>query len=117
MKMPKEMKEKWLAALRGNEYPQGYMQLQDYNGGYCCLGVLEMVCDGKVERASMRGGPVLTYPTEDWCLSHKVDFSPAEMRILGQMNDGKPDPFSAGQIGACSFSEIADFIEKEVEAV
>lgn len=37
--MNKEVKEKWVKALRSGEYKQGYSSLSD-NNQYCCLGVL-----------------------------------------------------------------------------
>lgn len=40
--MDKELKEKWVAALRSGKYKQGRMVLRDGNNNYCCLGVL---CD------------------------------------------------------------------------
>ncbi len=39
--MNKEIKDRWLAALRSGEYKQTTLYLKDDNG-YCCLGVL---CD------------------------------------------------------------------------
>lgn len=45
MKMNKEVKKKWVEALRGGDYEQATERLRDSFGGgygYCCLGVL---CD------------------------------------------------------------------------
>ena len=38
--MNKEVKEKWLAALRSGEYKQGRGKLCSLDKEYCCLGVL-----------------------------------------------------------------------------
>jgi len=38
--MKKEMKEKWIAALRGGKYKQCQGELKDDSGRHCCLGVL-----------------------------------------------------------------------------
>jgi hypothetical protein len=38
--MNPEIKQKWVEALRSGKYKQGYKQLRDENGAYCCLGVL-----------------------------------------------------------------------------
>src|ERR1044072_871955 len=47
-KLPKEIKEKWLKALRGGRYRQGTGQLKnEMNGSYCCLGVLCQVVNPK----------------------------------------------------------------------
>lgn len=40
MKMPRELKEKWIEALRSGKYKQGYGVLKT-KGEYCCLGVLQ----------------------------------------------------------------------------
>ncbi len=40
--MNKEVKAKWVAALRSGEYVQGHGQLLTKSGEFCCLGVL---CD------------------------------------------------------------------------
>lgn len=42
--MDKELKAKWVRALRSGRYAQGFGVLkEDGNGGYCCLGVLANV--------------------------------------------------------------------------
>jgi DNA-directed RNA polymerase subunit N (RpoN/RPB10) len=44
--MDKELKAKWVAALRSGEYQQGYATLYDSGiDRYCCLGVLISVAD------------------------------------------------------------------------
>ena len=45
-----EVIEKWCAALRSGEYQKGVGRLQDDKGNYCCLGVLQMILSGEVER-------------------------------------------------------------------
>lgn len=37
-KLPKDVKKKWVAALRSGKYEQG-RQFLESNGEYCCLGV------------------------------------------------------------------------------
>lgn len=44
----KELKRKWVAALRCGLYKQVTGVLQDGVGGYCCLGVLCDIEDGVV---------------------------------------------------------------------
>ena len=44
-KLPKPLKRKWLAALRGRKYKQGKGTLFDEGDNtFCCLGVLGSVC-------------------------------------------------------------------------
>lgn len=60
--MDKNIKEKWVAALRSGEYKQANGVLRDEWGGFCCLGVL---CD----LADKEGLPLRVYPPEpdvDW---------------------------------------------------
>lgn len=52
--MPKKIAKAWLAALRSGKYKQGQNRLHDKrSGGMCCLGVLEHVCEGMVERGQL----------------------------------------------------------------
>lgn len=39
-RMDPEIKDEWLMALRSGEYIQGRSRLKNYEGRYCCLGVL-----------------------------------------------------------------------------
>ena len=116
MKMPELMKKKWLAALRSGEYDQGQGRLCTVdNTAYCCLGVLQMVCDKDVQRWS-DSGESMGMPTPEWWESHGVKDTAVSTRgttlphQLSAMNDGdsenEPD----------DFLEIADYIEKNVEA-
>ena len=88
--MDRELKAKWIAALRSGEYKQ---TSGDYyspkTGGYCCLGVLSCVKEGREMR-------------EESCSTLKKDEGNAELvSALISMNDsGK------------SFADIADFIEQ-----
>ena len=117
--MPKELKEKWLAALRSGEYEQGKDSL--YNGNsYCCLGVLQKVADGDVERDS--NGRDLVLPSRIWGVEHlctadgNPEFDPflpslKEKRIQGHQS------CSLANDGGYAFPEIADAIELHVQGV
>lgn len=108
--MPKDLKDKWLAALRSGEYKQCKGTLSD-GEGYCCLGVLQMVADGRVERFN---GVPEAVPTISWYGRHHIGilddlraFSLKDgCRALAEMNDG-----------GLSFKEVADAIERGVEGV
>jgi hypothetical protein len=46
--MDKELKTKWILALQSGEYRKGKSELHNFKKDtYCCLGVLQMVTDGK----------------------------------------------------------------------
>lgn len=112
MKMPAETKAKWLEALRSGEYKQGTQALKTEDGNYCCLGVLEMVCEGQVERtlgtSGHPDGRIAVMPTSAFYTRNNINasletFSPG---VLSEMND----------VGKLSFADIADYIEQNVEA-
>ena len=107
--MPKDLKDKWLAALRSGEYKQCKSTLSD-GVGYCCLGVLQMVADGQVEKETDAMAEMV--PTNLWYVNHKVKnyysrgFCLGDDSALAEMNDS-----------GMSFKDIADVIEREVEGV
>lgn len=105
MKMPKDIKEKWVHALLSGKYIQGKGFLKTQDGKYCCLGVLEDVCDGKVETFSNHKGAVISqsFPSSYWLHEHKIVAGDAACEDLASMNDG-----------GVSFVEIARIIERDV---
>jgi hypothetical protein len=105
MKMNKEIKEKWIAALRSGNYVQGreFLCKRDYNPKeyrFCCLGVL---CDlsnpsrwhHEEDNNSLYELENDIYgndmPTRDFLESLGIAWNTAE--ILANMNDGG-EPFS-----------------------
>tara|TARA_R110000868_G_scaffold1729_2_gene13869 strand:- start:1789 stop:2079 length:291 start_codon:yes stop_codon:yes gene_type:complete len=49
MKFTKEIKEKWLKAMKSGQYKQGFGKLYDEgNNTYCALGVLDKVLNMKL---------------------------------------------------------------------
>lgn len=125
--MKKELKDKWLAALRSGEYVQTKAVLEqlDENGkavGHCCLGVLCRVAG--IKATGFR--PEQEYPSGDMTPKHTI-FEGNMMKMLGDettfelgmdkempftlacMNDGEDD-VSPPQ----SFAQIADYIEHNV---
>lgn len=123
--MPKEMKAKWLEALRSGKYPQGRDTLFD-GYGYCCLGVLQVAIDGTVEKGD--DGSVLSYPTKYWCrekgvpLSHNHRVYAGAPEILERLDppleiDGYLTCASEHNDAGHSFDKIADAIEEQIEGV
>jgi hypothetical protein len=115
--MPKETLQKWLTALRSGEYKQATGALEN-GGGYCCLGVLQMCTDGKVERYyGTPEKPAEGLPTVDWLQSNSITFLDhlatdcrepflSSLNMLASIaNDGDND------YGQYNFLEIADAIE------
>jgi hypothetical protein len=124
--MPADLKAKWLQALRSGEYKQGYRKLFDAEtGGFCCLGVLQHVLDGKVEtdeagasrglpsceRAKSKGlsTPVSSMRKHGWCPI--VPFKDGELQ-LSAINDIRQYDGSSN-----NFLTIANLIEEHVEGI
>lgn len=110
--MNKEIKEKWLCALRGGKYKQGRNVLKKKNEKgeieYCCLGVL---CDIYLKNNNGKWVQGMSYSCEgrqntlpngvkDW--SNFDDFRKEE-RLINQ-NDTKKE----------NFKTIANWIEKNL---
>lgn len=114
IRMPKELLAKWLAALRSGEYKQGVGQLKS-DGGYCCLGVLQMVTDGNVEVEKY--GPALL-PSLHWLAEHGITFGTCDEDKAGEGHSVSPflpalrhSASNSNDMGAWKFSDIADAIE------
>lgn len=109
--MDKELKQKWIDALRSGKYEQGTGSLED-NGKYCCLGVLAVVGELAERRAHSPSGRThfywgdgvftsSTFP-DSACL--KVGLWNGVYGMLMHMNDSDKK----------SFAEIADWIEENI---
>ncbi len=129
--MPRVLLNDWLHALDTQKYKKGVATMKNGIGGYCCLGVLQMVASGDVERiptgAASGDTPDVTtyrgYPTAEWKEKHKVTFlsqpdncAPAipsldvDMGVsIADLNDDK--------IGYLTFPQIADFIRLHAVAL
>jgi hypothetical protein len=121
--MDAQLKAKWIEALRSGEYRQAQGSLHDQdNGGYCCLGVLCKVmgaefgsvgddADQSYDYVPHIGRRVLS-AGEDEELGADVlgEIGIPDQKPLIQMNDGNTDL----GIAQHSFSEIADYIEKNL---
>ncbi len=95
--MDKELKAKWVAALRSGEYKQGKTFLRREDNSYCCLGVLLDVAG--VDRKKWDG--MCITPFKGGVGNEYLDSCDASP--LANMNDeGKP------------FTEIADYIEENL---
>lgn len=94
--MNKEIKARWVEALRSGKYKQGKKCLRSESDTYCCLGVL---CDIKQKDIWENSITFDSFPPSyilDWA---KLDFHTTIN--LADMNDN----------GGASFEEIADWIE------
>ena len=115
--MKKELKEKWVAALRSGNYQQGRYALKRTNNTYCCLGVL---CEVGGETFEFQPpSELIDYPTACQLkrFPYQTAYLPSQLytefgldkqitRELIALNDDK----------GLTFSEIADYIEANIPA-
>lgn len=109
--MNKEIKEKWVAALRSGEYKQAEGILYDpKQRSYCCLGVLCKIVEGHnpTDADTCDEGEYLAYD-----IIEKIELPHETQRKLAKMNDGS-GIFDSETIHPHSFSEIADYIERNL---
>jgi hypothetical protein len=127
VKMDTELKAKWINALRSGEYTQAEGMLHDSeNGGYCCLGVLCKVMGAEFGEAIEASDDDEYGPsTYDYVphIGNKVLGCDEELKDIICKDLGIPDQSQLimrndGNEGLGvrkhSFSEIADYIEKNL---
>lgn len=121
--MNKEIKEKWVAALRSGDYKQGHGGLSR-NREYCCLGVL---CDLAVKagvckfKAGKAGESYLNEDKDEY--DGGVNYLPDSVQNWAGIDDSNPivgeDKSDANDclayrndVEGLNFNQIADLIEK-----
>ena len=92
--MDKELKAKWVSALRGGKYRQARGVLRRDKRTFCCIGVGVMVLDEKFDFQSQA--------TMEASMALGLDC--AEKETLVDMNDYQ----------SATFAEIADYIESNL---
>jgi hypothetical protein len=124
IRMPAELADKWLAALRSGEYHQASGMLCRAAGGerhsaptgYCCLGVLQVVADGDVEHYD--DGRSRLLPSNQWLQDHGVSFNQPKANVYVRApylpSLGCAANF-ANDSGEFDFPAIADAIEAALE--
>ena len=90
--MDAELKQKWVAALRSGEYKQCQRVLHD-GVGYCCIGVLEAISGLAPEKNAVMIGEGIV---------DRIGGVNYKSALVSLNDNGK------------SFSEIADYIEKNL---
>jgi hypothetical protein len=109
--MKKELKERWITALRSGDYGQSQGCLQD-KYGWCCLGVLCNIVDGTkwiepaenvMEHEYDFGNEVVLedMPPREWLENHGLPHGLAK-ELAGLNDDG------------VQFVEIAEYIKENV---
>ena len=92
--MDASLKTKWVKALRGGKYEQGYARFERDGRWFCCLGVL----------CSVAGEKTASGVSDNWSFADEV---------LGRMTSGEnwSDHLSVMNDSRATFPEIADYIE------
>lgn len=106
--MTKELRDKWVAALRSGRYKQGKYRLRDREGGFCPLGVLLDV-SGLGEWIGGVDGPYSYKPHNgEYPFLHHVpeNLIPLKkQRVIIRGND----------FNQVSFHEVARWVQENVE--
>lgn len=117
IRLPKELAEKWIAALRSKEYKQGKNFLySEKTDCYCCLGVLGCVLGTEKENMNefssrLIGNAISGLPEDinfndsQQILSNEYNRLSNNVLFFIKINDEKKK----------TFSEIADVIQNECE--
>ena len=116
--MPKELKSKWTEALRSGKYEQGEGVLYDKESdSYCCLGVLCSIVGPSsydIVRAEVPDGDFYKDNNielgGDWSFLEGEYQESAEYKLT-MMNDGGEG------YDKKTFTEIAEWIEKNIEGI
>jgi hypothetical protein len=99
--MNEDLKEKWVAALRGDDYEQCQYKLRDDKNRYCCLGVLLDVHDHEFVQQM---GDVDSSEDGYRKLRDEIGLSQEQLWEFYELNDTKQLPFKA----------IADYVEENI---
>lgn len=110
--MNKEVKAKWVAALRSGEYKQATGRLRS-DDGFCCLGVL---CDLHSKETGEGWGPAYTYSGESATLDRRVvawASMPYRLGATVQIDDSVRALTEHNDEGK-TFAQIAKAIEEQL---
>lgn len=121
--MNKWVKRKWVRALRSGEYEKGKYRLwsgdpeNEYDLGYCCLGVLlcEMVPEfTRIDRGELWIGKGLQYTEESPYDPVNNQWVPDDLAILMDLSDSDQKALAKLNDNYDSFDPIADYIEENL---
>lgn len=113
--MNQEIKQRWVEALRSNQYQQTKGFLHD-DIGFCCLGVLcdLAVQDGVIEETSVNDGDYFCYDTESTLLPYEVvEWARLSSKDPKVVNNGETTLSTLNDNGN-SFISIAEVIDHQL---
>jgi hypothetical protein len=101
--MNTELKQKWVEALRSGEYRQIRGRLNDYDNGYCCLGVLCKVAGYEVIGTNILENEKIV--VENYiAIDNLIKDDSYDVSYFIQLNDNN----------RYTFDEIAEYVEKNL---
>ena len=114
-KMDKEMKAKWLKALRSGEYSQRRRRLVDQYDNFCCLGVLCNISDDSLgewgyKKSTKEWGFLSIEGKEDFYESMPPDSVLSKAGVPCNIASLLAEKNDLGE----SFEQIAEFIEERL---
>jgi hypothetical protein len=105
--MDKELKAKWIAALRSGKYKQTSGVLKAFDGSMCCLGVLRHVIDPSSEETLEESEYLSEHMAE---LAGLAPYQSDAGAVLSNPQKLLADQNDMGK----SFAEIANIIEEKL---
>jgi hypothetical protein len=113
----RELRGKWMRALRSGKYKQGSSQLvyPTDTGGYqyCCLGVLASILGAEVKGIRDHNGHIDYYMVHGG--SKALEMLGPKMTKLSGLNDATQKKLATLNDDEClNFNQIADFIRDEL---
>jgi hypothetical protein len=110
----KELKAKWLSALRSGEYKQGRQRLRTHDGAMCCLGVLCEI-SGIGKWGGGTDAPIFIYKADEgFDADTDLDLSYRLRNRFGMEVGIHNKLVSMNDTERATFEQIADYIEKEM---
>lgn len=118
--LPREFAEKWVKALRSGEYKQGKECLGNKDNGYCCLGIAAITA-GATDKMLLKSDntTLANYLTRDEFgpkITNKI-FENIPQQLIGLYGNQLVTELTSRNDSGQSFTEIADWIEQNVEFV
>lgn len=110
--MTRADRDAWVKALRSGEFQQGRSRLAtkgQQGWHYCCLGVY---CEVKKLESSELEDDTFERPVKAYGNAHERHYLPTE--LAGDVPRGVVDKLADMNDGGLTFSEIANYIERNV---
>lgn len=118
--MNKDIKQKWVDALRSGQYKQGYGTLKNGEEEYCCLGVLcdLAVKEGVAQEKLLTYGTALKYYYDGEASNlpgSVVGWASLEDTLTRVLYKGTTVSLSAlNDVEGLTFNQVADLIEEQL---